>query len=118
MFKLLENSLSFCFSRKDFAFQMKHYLLFHDKSTNNISIKRKITHLFLFYFLFYLKMTTIYLEMQKIYPKYNNKTFFTPIKIKNYPYVLRLITIFAAVKTNRRCETLFIIFYLYIKKKQ
>ena len=106
------------FLRERFYFLNETFLLFHGKSTNNISIKRKITHLFLFYFLFYLKMTTIYLEMQKIYSKYNNKTFFTPIKIKNYPYVLRLITIFAAVKTNRRCETLFIIFYLYIKKKQ
>ena len=104
------------FLRERFYFLNETFLLFLGKSTNNISIKRKITHLFLFYFLFYLKMTTIYLEMQKIYPKYNNKTFFTPIKIKNYPYVLRLITIFAAVKTNRRCETLFIIFYLYIKK--
>ena len=43
---------------------MKLTLLFYGKSTNNISIKRKITHLFLFYFLFYLKMATIYQEMQ------------------------------------------------------
>jgi len=64
MFKLLENSLSFCFSRKDFAFQMKHYLLFHDKSTNNISIKKKKLIFFSSISYFYLKMTAIYLEKQ------------------------------------------------------
>lgn len=97
---------------------MKLFSYFTAKVQIIFQLREKLLIFFSSIFFFILKWRQFILKCNKIYPKYNNKTFFTPIKIKNYPYVLRLITIFAAVKTNRRCETLFIIFYLYIKKKQ
>lgn len=97
---------------------MKLFSYFTAKVQIIFQLREKLFIFFSSIFFFILKWRQFILKCNKIYSKYNNKTFFTPIKIKNYPYVLRLITIFAAVKTNRRCETLFIIFYLYIKKKQ
>ena len=97
---------------------MKLFSYFTAKVQIIFQLREKLLIFFSSIFFFILKWRPFIKKCNKIYPKYNNKTFFTPIKIKNYPYVLRLITIFAAVKTNRRCETLFIIFYLYIKKKQ